>query len=170
MIITFTPFQAQHLPLWQQWIEKPHVKNTWFIDGYETTDVIHEKIQGNGYDHAFIFLIDGRPVGYIVACDLYAYRTLCKETKGLFTQEPPGTFCMDLFIGDETDLDKGYGTEIVSAFIDYIFKHFDANRILIDPATSNKRAIHCYEKAGFNIIGQAFDGITNCYMMEIKKT
>lgn len=169
MEITFTPFQGQHLPLWQQWSEKPHVKNAWFIDGYETVDIIHEKIKGNGYDYSFIFSLDNRAIGYIVACDLYAYRTICKEPKGLFTREPPGTFCMDLFIGDETYLDKGYGAAIVRAFIDYIFAHFDANRILIDPAADNKRAIRCYEKAGFKIVGEAFDGITNCYTMEIKK-
>lgn len=169
MNITFTPFQEQHLPLWQQWVEKPHVKNVWFIEGYETVDYIYEKITGNGYDFPFIFSIDGQPIGYIVACDLYAYRTICPQPKGLFTKEPPGTFCMDLFIGDEANLDKGYGTKIVRAFIDYIFQHFKAQRILIDPAVSNTRAIHCYEKAGFKIIDKAFDGITDCFRMEIKK-
>ena len=35
------------------------------------------------------FWIDEKPIGYIQYCDLYAYRTLCKTKKGLFTQEEP---------------------------------------------------------------------------------
>ena len=45
------------------------------------------------------------------------------------------TFCVDLFVAGSGYLNKGYGTQI-----------------LIDPASDNKRAIHCYEKAGFKFL------------------
>lgn len=76
---------------------------------------------------------------------------------------------MDLFIGEEGYLDKGFGTQIVKAFSDYIFKHFKENKIYIDPATSNQRAIRCYEKAGFQFLKEASDGIEMCYVMQMKK-
>ncbi len=159
--------QEEHLPLWRKWIQKEQVKSVWFIEGYAPADYIHQKIAGNGYDYPFIIYTDNHPIGFIVCCDLYAYRTKCPAPKGLFTQEEPGTFCMDLFIGEEDYLNKGYGTEIVKAFIDYIFKHFQAKQVLIDPAVTNKRAIRCYEKAGFRFVRTAFDGITDCWIMKI---
>ena len=76
MTASFLPVKKEHIPLWEQWVQLPHVKESWFIEGYETPDVIYEKIEGNGYDHSFIIDIDDFPVGYIVCCDLYAYRTI----------------------------------------------------------------------------------------------
>lgn len=169
MNLTFESMTKDHIPLWLTWADKPHVKSVWFIEGYETVDYIHKKVAGNGYDYPFIIKLDGCEIGYIVCCDLYAYRTLCPKPKGLFTQEEPGTFCMDLFIGDEKNIGRGYGTQIVRSFIDYIFKNFNAHTIFIDPAITNKVAIRCYEKAGFRFVKEAFDGVTNCYVMKINK-
>lgn len=169
MTIEFRPFQTEHLPLWEKWITIPHVKDVWFIPGYEPTSYIHQKIIGNGYDYPFVIYLNNQPIGYIVCCDLYAYKTICPKPKGLFTQEDQGTFCMDLFIAEEDYLNKGYGTKIVKLFTDYIFTRFPAEIILIDPATSNKRAIRCYEKAGFTFVKKAFDGVTDCYIMRKDK-
>lgn len=168
MTISFQSMTAQHLPLWEKWIQKKHVKDVWFIEGYEPSDYIHQKISGNGYDYPFIIYIDEMPIGFIQCCDLYAYRHKCPKPKGLFTQEEQGTFCMDLFIAEEEYLDKGYGTKIVKAFINYVAKKFLADTMLIDPATSNKRAIRCYEKIGFTFVKEAFDGVDNCWIMKIK--
>ena len=169
MNIQFKSFEEKHISLWEQWITLPHVKEVWFIEGYESTDYIHQKIEGNGYDHPFVIFLDEKPIGYIQCCDLYAYRTLCQKPKGLFTQENSGTFCMDLFIANEKYLNRGYGTEIVKNFVRYVFKNFNAKTILIDPAITNKRAIRCYEKSGFQFLKEAFDGVTSCYVMQITK-
>jgi streptomycin 6-kinase len=167
--ISFQPMQIEHLPLWQKWIQTPHVKNIWLIEGYEPSDYIHKKIAGNGYDYPFIIYLNERPIGYIQCCDLYAYRIKYLTPKGIFSQETSGTFCMDLFFGETNDLNKGYGTQVVKAFIQYIFKNFSAKKILIDPASDNLRAIRCYEKAGFTYVREDFDGITNCTILEINK-
>lgn len=166
MKIKFKNFAEEDMPLFLSWAKKPHVATTWFMEGYENIDKYHEKIEGNGYDHAFIICLNGKAIGYIQSCDLYAYRMKCLILKGVFTQEDPGTFCLDLFIGEEEYLDKGYGTEIVKAFIKKLFKDFNAKKILIDPACSNKRAIRCYEKAGFVVVKKEHDGINECYGME----
>jgi len=165
MNITFQPFQKQYIPLWDHWVTLPHVKEVWFIDGYETPNYIHKKIEGNGYDHPFIIYSDEHPIGYIICCDLYAYRTLCPTPKGVFTQENPGTFCIDLFIADPAFLNKGYGTEIVKQFSQKVIRKFGAKKILIDPFPTNKRAIRCYEKAGFRFVKKAHDGVSDGYIM-----
>lgn len=167
MKISFQPMSDNHLSLWEKWVTKQHVKEVWFIEGYETTDYIYKKIEGNGYDFPFIIYLNDHPIGFIQCCDLYAYKTICPKLKGLFTNENPGTFAMDLFIGEEDYLHQGYGTQIVKLFVDYIFEHFDAEVIFIDPAITNTIAIHCYEKAGFSFVKKANDGVTECYVMKI---
>lgn len=154
------------MPLFLTWAKKPHVRDIWFQDGYESLDKYEKKIDGNGYDYCFIIYLDNEPIGYIQTSDLYVYRTLCKNPKGLFIHEEPGTFCLDLFIGEEKYLNKGYGTEIVKAFVQKLLNKFKAEKIVLDPACSNKRAIRCYEKAGFVVIRKEHDGTNECYGME----
>lgn len=166
MKIVFQPMQLEHMPLWQKWIALPHVKDVWFIEGYEPADYITQKIAGNGYNYPFIIYMDEQPIGYIVCCDLYVYRTICPQPKGVFTAEAPGTFCFDLFIGETGYLNHGYGTAIVRQFSAYLRQRFHAKKLVIDPAISNKRAVRCYEKAGFQIVKEAFDGVAQCYVME----
>lgn len=166
MTIEFVPFTRKHIPLWEQWIELPHVKDVWFIEGYEPSSNILNKIEGNGYVFPYAILIDSKPIGYIQSCDLFACKNLCPEPGGLFTNESSGTWCMDLFIGDPDYLDRGFGTEIVKRFCDKLFTENQAKLILIDPAEDNKRAIRCYEKAGFKPVKVAHDGVMNCLIME----
>ena len=59
------------------------------------------------------------------------------------------------------------GTLIVKSFIEKIFADYPAKFIYIDPAVTNKRAIRCYEKAGFQFVKIANDGVTDCYIMKI---
>jgi RimJ/RimL family protein N-acetyltransferase len=168
-LITFKPMTEVDLPYWDKWVEMPQVKSTWFQEGYETTDYIYQKIKGNGYDFPFIVLVDDKPIGYIQCSDLYAYSQLCQAPKGLFIHEGAGTFGMDLFIGEEDYLHKGYGTKIVEAFVKKIFEEFSAKLIYIDPDINNKTAIRCYEKAGFMFERIANDGVADCYVMNIQK-
>ncbi|MEK6731403.1 MAG: GNAT family N-acetyltransferase [Pseudomonadota bacterium] len=164
--IEFKKLTKNDMPLFKEWAKQPHVKNTWFQEGYETLDKYESKIAGNGVDYPFIIFFDNKPIGYIQASDLYAYRTLCPTLKGVFTHEDSGTFCFDLFIGEEDYLNKGYGTEIVKSFVDKLLTEFKTKKILIDPACSNKRAIRCYEKAGFKVMRKQYDGTTECCIME----
>jgi RimJ/RimL family protein N-acetyltransferase len=164
--ITFKKMTAEHLSLWNAWIEIPHVKNVWFIEGYEPAGYMANKLAGNGYDFPFIIYLNERPIGFIQTCDLYAYRTLCEKPKGVFCHEEPGTFGLDLFIADENLLGKGLGTKIVQAFIQKLIDEFKAKKILIDPAADNLRAIRCYEKAGFKKLRTAHDGVCEVIVME----
>ena len=56
---------------------------------------------------------------------------------------------IDLFIGETDNWSKGIGTIVLRGLISYLFKDKNADIILIDPQTWNKRAIRCYEKSGF---------------------
>ena len=166
-MITFTPFTPEHLPHYFAWSKKDHVTDFWFMEGYEPPEYIHKRIEGNGYDYPFVIILDGRPIGYIQYGDLYAYRTLCPDPKGVFTNEPEGTFCVDLFIGEEDCINRGLGTETVSRFCAFLFQKPECKRIVIDPAADNARAIRCYEKVGFRRLKTVHDGINSILILEL---
>ncbi|HHW02766.1 MAG TPA: GNAT family N-acetyltransferase [Thermoanaerobacterales bacterium] len=54
-----------------------------------------------------------------------------------------------IYIGEENLWGKGYGTEALSVFIDYIFNIKGFKTIYLRVYENNKRAIKCYEKCGF---------------------
>jgi RimJ/RimL family protein N-acetyltransferase len=54
-----------------------------------------------------------------------------------------------MYIGEENLWGKGYGTEALSVFINYIFNTKGFKTIYLRVYENNKRAIRCYEKCGF---------------------
>lgn len=58
-----------------------------------------------------------------------------------------------IFIGDKALWDKGYGTEAVEVLLRYGFETFNLNRIYLRVFSTNLRARHSYEKAGFVLEG-----------------
>ena len=58
-------------------------------------------------------------------------------------------FGIDLFIGETRLWNQGIGTRMVAAMLDYLFLEQKADRVMIDPEMWNRRAVRCYEKAGF---------------------
>lgn len=54
-----------------------------------------------------------------------------------------------MYIGEENLWGKGYGSEALSVFIDYIFNTKGFKTIYLRVYEKNIRAIRCYEKCGF---------------------
>lgn len=45
--------------------------------------------------------------------------------------------------------EKGYGTKVLKMLIEYLFKEFKVQKIILDTNLNNTRAQHVYEKIGF---------------------
>jgi len=163
------PFTHEHIPLFYEWAKKEHVKNTWFVEGYKSVEAIAELVNPNGYDYPCIIEFENKPIGYLLYCDLAAYRRLNPNPKDVFSEDVEGTYCLDLFIAEEEYLNRGIGTQTVKNLVDMLFSKYHASRIVIDPSAENRRAIRCYEKVGFNIIDEKHDGVTTCVIMELKR-
>ncbi|MDD4990070.1 MAG: GNAT family protein [Candidatus Pacebacteria bacterium] len=56
---------------------------------------------------------------------------------------------LDIIIGNEEKMGKGYGTDALKTLMKYLFDNFDINKILIEARLNNPRAIKAYEKVGF---------------------
>jgi len=170
MNITFRKATKEDTLQFVQSFEQPYLRALWPLESYGSTPqkYIEELVAGNGYDYPFIIELGGKPIGYIQYCDLFAYRNTCEKLKGVFTKEPKGSFCVDMFIGEEGLLGKGYGTQALRLFCDELLTRLEVKRILIDPAADNERAIRSYEKAGFKRVRQAFDGVCQVQIMEMR--
>lgn len=59
-----------------------------------------------------------------------------------------------IFIGDKNYWNKGYGTEALSLLLDFGFNVRNLNNIYLTVKDFNSRAIKCYEKLGFKLIGR----------------
>jgi diamine N-acetyltransferase len=53
-------------------------------------------------------------------------------------------------------VDQGYGSEALRAFLPHCFRTFGFQRILLDVAAANKRAIHVYARLGFEQTGSHY--------------
>ncbi|MEQ9116372.1 MAG: GNAT family N-acetyltransferase [Rickettsiales bacterium] len=168
MKLSFRKFEMSDLDHWYRWAEVPHVKDSWFQEGYEPPEKIISKIKGNGYDHPFVICADDKPIGYIQASNLDEYYKKNPDGYGVFKNDGSKKFCIDLFIAEEGCLNKGIGTELMSKFTKHIFDNYDCKQIFIDPEYSNKRAIRCYEKVGFKFLRFDNDTASNkVYVMRL---
>ena len=64
------------------------------------------------------------------------------------------TATLGIFIGDKKERNKGYGLDTIKLLLDYGFNYLNLHEIQLDVMSFNKRAIRCYEKAGFKQYGR----------------
>lgn len=171
MQIQFIPLAESHLPLLWKWLEAPHVKAWWDQDVTYTLDLVQQKFgkhlhgmpmssTSNKLTYAYIVYIDENPIGYI-----QAYNALCfSEENGLDAVLIPASSAgIDMFIGEQECVGKGFGAKILKSFCNEILSPY-FNYCLVDPDSQNHRAIHTYKKAGFKIINK-LSNITITWMI-----
>lgn len=54
-----------------------------------------------------------------------------------------------IMIGDKSEWDKGYGTDVLRTVMAYVFNKLKFNRFELEVFHKNKRGIRCYSKCGF---------------------
>ena len=59
-----------------------------------------------------------------------------------------------IFIGEEENRSKGYGTEALKLLLDYGFNYLNLHSIMLCVMSFNERAIACYKKVGFKEAGR----------------
>jgi diamine N-acetyltransferase len=56
-------------------------------------------------------------------------------------------------------VDRGYGSEALRLFLPYYFRASNFERLFLDVAATNERAIHVYEKLGFRRINRHYRNV-----------
>jgi RimJ/RimL family protein N-acetyltransferase len=97
----------------------------------------------------YIAYLDGLPLGYI-----QSYVAAESEDGWWPDEHDPGVRGIDQFLAAESDLNRGLGTKMITAFVELLFEAPEVTKIQTDPAIHNARAICCYEKCGFRVAGR----------------
>src|SRR5262249_51142393 len=82
--------------------------------------------------------------------------------------EGAGTACIDFFIGEEADTDRGFGAKVIDRFVNgVVFADSGVKACLAGPGEGNKASIRALEKAGFRrwkIVGPKEGESAECVM------
>lgn len=119
------------------------------------------RVIGDHHVHPYIIDLENKPIGYM---QHYYHDDKSKEEFGYSPSQH--VIGIDQFIGVPSLFNKGYGTQIVRKFVDYICLNMQVDVIVLDPEITNTRAIRCYEKCGFREV-KSINSNQNV-LMEIK--
>ena len=146
--IQFRALEDADLTSLKRWLEDPDVA-PWYRT--ESTDIdalraeYGEKICGEDTARGFIIRIDGRDAGYIQRYVIDDEPNYARQM-----QVDAGAVGIDLFIGESSARNRGYGAAVLRALLEQIvFGELDAPVAIIAPEPGNARAIRVYEKVGF---------------------
>lgn len=147
--LTFSPLEPEQIELVLEWLQRPHVAEWFHGEGLKTTILEMEKFARNEtsiYDF-WVSFCDGIPFGLLMTSKLSEEEA--SDNGSYFSKWAKGEnmHTLDLLIGDTRFLGKGLSTSMIREFIEQKLSYADI--IFIDPEASNKKAIHVYEKAGF---------------------
>ncbi len=150
MTFNFIPLQEIHLKQMFLWLNTPPV-STWYGKGedfhvYE--NVLNKylpRTRPGSKTHAFIIQYHSQNIGYI-----QTYRIVDYPDYNQHVVTDERAVGLDLFIGEEAFLHRGYGSHIIRQFLQEVaFQIPGIEMCIIGPEPKNTSAIRAYEKAGF---------------------
>jgi len=106
---------------------------------------------------------DGVPIGFLQIIDPFL------EETHYWGEVAPNKKAIDIWIGEEKHLNKGYGTKMMELAINRCFKNESVDGILIDPLKSNIKAQRFYKRLGFELIEEREFNGTACMVYELKR-
>ena len=148
-VISFRPLVPADFSLLHEWLGRPHVAE-WWRPTPSLAEVEAEFLPLTGdrsTTRAYVVLGDGRPIGYI-----QSYVALGSGDGWWPDERDPGVRGIDQFLANAEDLGRGLGGAMIRAFVERLFADPAVTRIQTDPSPANRRAIRCYEKAGFRAV------------------
>lgn len=149
------------LELLRKWDERPHVIES---DPNDDWNWEFELTRNPEWRKQLIGEIDGRPIGFVQIIDPYLeeskYWGDCEENLR----------AIDIWIGEEADLGRGYGTEMMRLSLQKCFQNYNVKAVIIDPLFENKKARRFYEKLGFRFVERRRFGSDDCAVYRLDRT
>lgn len=113
----------------------------WMPQSYADAADFLEHATHAGSNGAFFVIAALEDEAYLGQIDLYTINWKLRSAE------------MAIVLGAEAQRGKGIGTEAIGLMLEYAFLTLGLERVELDVATENRRAIHCYEKSGFTLEG-----------------
>jgi aminoglycoside 6'-N-acetyltransferase len=159
-LMSFRPLAHADLPLILRWLNTPAVQE-WWDDRPTSIDELEGKhvprIDGSERVYGYIAAYRDEPFGF-----LQWYRLATEPEHVAVGLVDPGAAAIDLYIGEERFLHRGYGPVMIRAFLrTVVFAESDVTACAIDPVVRNTTAIAAYRKVGFRDIAVRYSSYEN---------
>ena len=154
------PATLADVPLLRRWDEQPHI-----VASDPNDDWHWEEELGRTPDwrEQLIAELDGRPIGFLQIIDP------AREESHYWGDVPADLRAIDIWIGEEADLGRGYGTRMMHLALARCFADTAASAVLIDPLASNTRAHRFYERLGFRFLERRQFGADDCFVYRLAR-
>lgn len=159
--ITLRDATIDDLVLLQHWDKQEHNIAS---DPNDDWDWETELLRTPQWRNQLVALLNNRPLGFIQIIDPY------REETHYWGEVSPNLRAIDIWIGEEDDLGKGYGTIMMQQAIELCFADKNITAILIDPLESNTRAIRFYQKLGFKFMENRVFGEDYCAVYQLLRS
>ena len=149
------------LALLQHWDEQPHVvasdpNDDW---GWET-----ELEKNPAWREQLIAELNSRPIGYIEIID-----PQLEEEHYWGADVEPNFRAIDIWIGEASDLGKGYGTTMMRLALEKCFAAPEVTAVIIDSLASNTDAHRFYERLNFKFVERRQFGEDDCFVYHLER-
>ena len=131
---------VEDLELISTWLEQSYIREYWG----EPSDWLTEITENISADWVQYFIVEtAKPIGFL------QYYETDKAPSGEWSDEPAGTVGIDYLIGDPEYLGKGYGTQLISLFVEFIKSANRYKYIVADPVSASKSSVKVLDNNGF---------------------
>jgi RimJ/RimL family protein N-acetyltransferase len=139
-----SPIRVEDAPRYTEWLADPEIAvNLTLMTRIITLPMEREALDRLARSNeTFAIVARGEPDRLIGNCGLHQVNQI------------DGTAECGIFIGDKTYWNRGYGTEALTLLLDFAFSVLNLRNVMLLVFEYNRRAIRCYEKAGFREIGR----------------
>ena len=166
--IVLRPIAKSDVPLLEHWDKQPHVIAATTDDPDEVkafgdTNWLDELgLVAPDYQY-YIAELNHRPIGALQIIDPHT------EPTHYWGDIEPNLRAIDIWIGDEADLGKRYGQEMMRQAFQFCFQDASVTAIVVDPLTSNERAHQFYRRLGFVEEGRHMLGNDDCLVHRLTR-
>ena len=145
----------------KRWDKKDHViASSGNDDFYDWEEEVTRNVP---WQQILIAEIDDRPIGVIVIIDPK------EEETHYWGGIENNLKALDIWIGEASDLSKGYGTEMMKQALNECFRNENVKAVIVDPLIDNTLAHKFYEKLGFKRIEKRKFGNDECFVYKIDR-
>lgn len=160
-MINLRPASSTDLALLQYWDDRPHVLASDPNDDWGWEVELDRRLE---WREQLIAELDGRPIGFVQIIDP------AREESHYWGDVAPDLRAIDIWIGEEADLGKGYGTKIMHLALDRCFADPAVKAVLVDPLANNVRAQRFYERLGFHFVEHRRFGDDECCVYSLNRS
>jgi aminoglycoside 6'-N-acetyltransferase len=153
------PATRADLALLRVWDRKPHVIAATGADDFFPWE--RELPRSVPWRELLIAEDAGRPIGMLQIIDP------AEEETHYWGEIAPNLRAIDIWIGEEGDLGRGYGTEMMRLALQRCFADPAVTAVLVDPLAANVSALRFYERMGFRPVERRMFGEDDCLVMQV---